>query len=443
MTIFCLTSCSFFSSGIETAPDEKYIADFHNALLSSTYDVLQQEKLSLYVDYSTCIAQGQHSHFYQSLVPSWVTATKKYYSIKGNAIKEESLTDSTTYTRLLSVKEVNFADLKTAADMMADDNVESVLLTDGEYYNPTIAGANPNNPYMAHALKKWLNKGHDVFIISEPYLETNHGNTYHKSRFYILFTDTRLKNNIYDRVRQTVKFEDFPDVNIFHLSADHPDVFSGGANAGTSSEPNPTLAASVASGNGYEFQDWTVTWDVINNFIMGASDPNSGEPLPMGDYVVKNLSINRLSFGGYVITDVDIKVSDINVAYYDFYNSCEAKIEPTPIGDLPLCPNFMLLDKKELNMGGGLKIHFDIMNFDSSFLIGTPYNYFKIDFYISKTANAFDNINRWFTFDLLGQPGQKNRSIVNSITQCLTDSDLQNGMKKSPFYTIYVKSNKY
>lgn len=445
ITALCFTSCSIICSPkIDTAPDEKYIAAFHNALCSSTADILQQEDLALFVDYSTCIAQGQNSQFYQSLVPSWVSAAKRYYSIKGNSIKEENLADSSTYTRLLSVNEVNYADLKTAADMMADRNTESVLLTDGEFYNPTIAGANPNNPYMADALKIWLKKGHDVFIIAEPYDEMNHGVSYHKNRFYFLFTDTRLKNNIYERVRQTTcNFKNFQYVNIFHLSADHPDIRSGGKNAGFSSEPNPTLAATVIPGSGYEIHDWTVTWEVINNYIMRASDSKTGRLLAMGDYVIKKLSINRLSFGGYIIKDVDIKVSDINQAYTDFYNSCEVKVKPAPIPELQEYQNFMVLDKEELNKGGGLKVHFDIINFNSIFLVGNPYNYFKIDFFITRTENAFENIEKWFSFDLLGQPGSQNFSVVESIKQCLTDESLQNQMKKSPFYTIYVKSNKY
>ena len=59
-----------------------------------------------------------------------------------------------------------------------------------------MAGANPNNPYLADAFKTWMKKGHDIFIISEPYIETNNGLQYNKKRFYFLFTDTRLKVTI-------------------------------------------------------------------------------------------------------------------------------------------------------------------------------------------------------------------------------------------------------
>lgn len=440
-----VSSCSLFSSKPESAPDEKYLSDFHNQYFQNTEDEskLKENDLSLFVDYSTCIAQGQYSKFYQSLVPSWTYATKKYYSIKGKVITEENLSDSSVYTRLLSIQEVNYADLKTAVNMMADKNSESVLLTDGEFYNPTIAGANANNPYMAAALKKWLKRGHDVFIIAEPYVEQHNGSPCRKNRFYFIFTDTRLKNNIYENIKQTTgNFKGFKNIKIFHLSVDHPEVFSRGTNAGVSSEPNPNLGATVTRGKGYEIQDWTVTWDIINDRIMEASDPKTGDLYPDGDYVIKDLFINRSSFGGYLIKDVDIVVSDINTSYTDYYNAIEDKKTPKQISTLPVCPNFMKLDKKELNKGGELKVYFDKMFFTPDFLVGCP-NYFKIDFFIREVENEFDNIEEWFSFDLLGQSGSQNLSVAESIKQCLTDNDLQYKMKKSPFYTIYVKCNEY
>ena len=84
------------------------------------------------------------------------------------------------------------------------------------------------------------------------------------------------------------------------------------------------------------------------------------------------------------------------------------------------------------------------MNLDNAFLkYGNPNNYFKIDFCITQTENVFSKYSSMFTFELLGQPGVINSSVVTSVEQCLVDKDLQNQMKHSPFYTIYVKSNKY
>lgn len=423
-----------------TPPDTKYIEEFHVTNFYQSSNMIEEDKLALYVDYSTCIAEGMKSSpFYVKLVPSFVEAAKSYYSIKGDVITKEEPTD--TYNRLLNIEEVSYADLKSAAEQIANGNTEAALLTDGEYYNPTKAGANPNNPYLAKAFKTWMKKGHDIFILSEPYVETNHGQQYNKKRFYFLFTDSRLKNNIFERISQTASLEEFPDVQIFHLSADHPSVMA----EGNSSKPNEMLAAEIVPYGSFEIQDWTIDWKSINNFIMGAIDQQTGTPLPNGDVVISGLKVDRNSFGGYKITDVDVKVYDINAEYMDFYTKKEEKGKVGPIDKkLTECTNFLMVDNKEFSRHGIINLYFDIMRLDNAFLkYGKPNNYFKIDFFITQTENVFSKYSSMFTFDLLGQPGVTNSSVVTSVEQCLVDEDLQNQMKNSPFYSIYVKSNKY
>lgn len=433
-----LSSCG----GTPTPGSAKYIKDFHIVNFIESRDALQEDALALYVDNSTCVVLGQNSPFYQRLVPSFVQATKAYYSIKGSDIIQEDLSVMDTYNRLLNIVNVDYAELKNAAEQIANGKTEGALITDGEYYNPTIAGGNPNNPYLANAFKKWMQRGHDIFIISEPYKEPYKNGFYNKKRFYFLFTDSRIKNNIYDRICETAHLDQFSDVEVFHLSADHPNVLS----AGNSSETNPSLAASIDPYGSMEIQDWTVDWEeTIEGLIMGAVDENTGNPLKNGDYVIKGLKIDRNSFGGYKITDIDVMVYDINNEYMEFASNKEAGQKVGPMGNpLTACPNFLIVDKDEFKRYGKIQLHFDVMNLDNSFLVGNPYNYFKIDFFISETENVFSKYENMFKFDLLGsQDGQQNLSVVESVKQCLTDPQLKEQMKKSPFYTIYVKSNKH
>lgn len=49
-----------------------------------------------------------------------------------------------------------------------------------------------------------VEKGHDIYIVAEPYKEAYNGNVFDKKRFYFLFTDSRVPNNIYDRILQCV-----------------------------------------------------------------------------------------------------------------------------------------------------------------------------------------------------------------------------------------------
>ena len=87
--VICFSSVSGLYSCKDTTPvDTKYIKDFHVTNFLHSANMLEEGKLALYVDYSTCIAEGMKtSALYIKLVPSFVEATKSFYSIKGDSIK--------------------------------------------------------------------------------------------------------------------------------------------------------------------------------------------------------------------------------------------------------------------------------------------------------------------------------------------------------------------
>ena len=67
----------FVSCKKTTPPDTKYIKDFHVTNFNQTLNMIEEDNLALYVDYSTCIAEGMKtSPFYIKLVPSFVEAAK-------------------------------------------------------------------------------------------------------------------------------------------------------------------------------------------------------------------------------------------------------------------------------------------------------------------------------------------------------------------------------
>lgn len=439
LSIFGFIGLSACSSKIATVSDTKYIPEFQQTYFSKGVDEISPDKLSLYVDYSKCISLGQNSPFFQALVPSWTDATRKYYSIKGNRIEQHQ--PDSTFLLLRNIEETNYADLKTAAERMANENNESVLLTDGEYFQPSIAKGNINNPYMAGALKAWLKKGHDIYILSEPYVEPYNGQTFSKKRFYILFTDCRLKGNIYERIMQTVNLKQFPQVEMFHLSADHPQLLSKNAQT---TEPNQQLNAKVSTNeNGYEVQDWEIDWENgIEPLIVNAVNPNTGQPLPDGEAFISGWKIDRESFGGYRITGVSAKVYNINQEYSDFYNAKDAKQKPEAKIDPAECEYFVKVDPKEFNEHGKIDLHFDTQNYNPDpVLNGSPFNYFKIDICVSKVEPLFEKYKHIFTFDSIDMPGNKNVSVAASVEQCLTDPDIKAMISTCPIYTIYVKTN--
>lgn len=418
--------------------DTKYIADFHR--LSNNEEVIgiTNDKLALYVDYSNCIANGMTSSFYQKMVSPLTAATKEYWSIKGNTITQE---DGDTYHLLNNVAEVNYAALDKAIEQMAQRDGESVMLTDGEFFTQTATKNNPNNPYMHNAFKKWLLKGHDIHIIAEPFQEKYHGKVYSKKRFYIIFTDDRIQGNIYDRIKEIVDMEQFPQVDEFHLSGNYPWIVPEN---GKISVSNEIVAANVTSCGAYEIQDWQVDWKNIINLIVNAYD-DKGNPLPNGEKLIGGLKINKNAFGCYRISDIDVRVININDEYFNLYNIIESNERAEKIENAgPAIENFLIVDKDEFKKHGVTDIYFDINNFaPNDDLTGKPYNYFRIDIVINSLENIIDNNIDMFNFDSITSDGQTNISISESLKNCVFDPELINQLKGKVLYSIYVKSDKY
>lgn len=434
-----MVGASLVSCKKENVPyDTKHIAEFHKLSLNVEETELLNDNLALFVDYSNCIAGGMSSPFYQKMVSPLTAATKEYWSIKGDDISSET---GDVYQLLNNVTEVNYAALDKAIDQMANRNGESVMLTDGELFTQTSTKNNPNNPYMHEAFKKWLLKGHDIHIIAEPFQETYKGKSYNKKRFYIIFTDDRVQGNIYDRITEIVDIEQFPQVDVFHLSGNYPWAVPQN---GQSSIPNEIVAADVSSFGSFEIQDWQVDWKNIVNLIMNAYD-DEGNPLTGGEKVIGGLIINRNAFGCYRISDIDVKVTNINDAYSTLYNTIEAGEKAGTIENAgPTIENFLLVDKEEFKKHSMADIYFDVNNFaPDGDLTGNPYNYFRIDILVKDLENILNNNIDIFNFDSVTMDGQTNMSISESLKNCVFDPELINMLKGKVLYSIYVKSNKY
>lgn len=426
------TSCN---KSVMTPDDTKYLQEFHLVNFEPNEKFLQENKLYLFVDYSTCNYLGQNSQFFQDVEASLVNKTSSYFSIKGNEIKQEQ---GDVYTLLRNIKEVNYAELAKAAQMMADANYESVMITDGEYYTPSIAKGHDNDPYLAEAFKKWILRGYDIHIISEPYVEPYNGQMFNKKRFYIIFTDDRMENNIYERIRRTVDFTQFPTVNEFHISASHPQMKGNGNNCSVQNE----ILESKSNGFGtFEIEDWDgCDWKTIEEELVNGVDEENGEPIKSGIPIIQ-MGLDKNSFGCFRIKSVNLKVYDINQEYSEYY---KAKASGEKVGRQELAlnelENFMQIDTKEFDKHSKIYISFNQDWFDPSVLSGKPYNYFKLDLSIGDVQSVFDQHEDKFEFESITKPGTKNVSVASSIKQCLADDKVLDKMRGQVIYSIYIKS---
>ena len=387
------------------------------------------------VDYSTCMAQAlKTSPFFSDMIPSLTAATKNFYSIKGDSIKKET---GKVFTLLSSIQETNYADILTAAENIVEGNSEGVLLTDGEYYEPTVAKSHVNDPYLKDVFGKWLKKCHDIYVIAEPYKETYNGNVFDKKRFYFLFTDSRVPNNIYDRILQCVDMKKYPNVDIYHMSVSHPIIMA----EGTYSKTDATLAANIKGCGNFEIQEWNVNWNSIQDIYLNANVDENGNPLSTGKPVISGLKIDRNSFGCFRIKDIALKVYDINEPYAEFYGNKVAGLKAVKMqSPLQETTNFFALDEKEFKAHSLVNISLDPA-FNYVCLDGSPYNYTKVDICVNGVDYVFDNYSSMFDFQSIDVPGQMNSSVAESIKQCLTDPSIKKMMDNALIYTIYIKSN--
>ena len=438
-----LTGCSFwkdcFGGGTPTPESADKLAEFHEFYFEKQNEKLNPNALALYVDYSNCIAEGQHSRFFQAFEPSLTASAKQYFAVKGKNI-EPHAADS-TYALLRTIDNVPFADLKTAAERIANGNTEGVLLTDGEYYEPTVTKGNDNNPYLAEAFKTWLKKGHDIFIFVEPYEELVGARSVQKKRFYFLFTDQRLPDNIYNRVKQSVRLEDFPGTSEFHFSVHAPFLYSPD---GKGMQPDDLLSAKVlkTAGN-YEVQDWEAGWEDDIEPMLVNGENEEGEKLENGKPFETGLRVDRNCLGGYRIDHLTAKVSNVNQPYTDFCTAKEEKSQPEKEIEPAECEGFVKVADEKFSANGIVNLTFagDLYNPDEA-LDGDPFNYTKIDLFATDISPMTNVYLPLFTFESLTHPGEQNVSVGASIEQCLINPEIKERILKTPIYTLYIKSNK-
>lgn len=436
----------------------EYITEFHQTYFGDKKEPLKTGEVRLYVDYSRCVSQAMKdgSTFYRDMLPILQRATM-YYSIKGDSVLVESSIKSSTdiYSELdHNIEEIDCANIPLAAEMIANGNSEAILVTDGEYYPTADKTFHHVDAYLHKAFNKWLSLGREIFIYCEPYIEIHKGQQYSKKRFYFVFTDSEVKGNVYDIiVNQLPNIENRTDVLQYHLTSSHSLLSTEGHSS--SSIPNESLSAKLLDACGYyEVQDWSeLSWENIKKYIIEAVDDETGNALKNGEPIISGLSLDRNTNGScFRIDDIYLEVSNLTELYQQYCDARDAGQKPAQIlSENPLVDikshrmnDFMILDQDEFKRTGKIVIFFDKDNFDPTNLHGKSSNLLKIDIKVRQFTNAFKNnsdARSRFEFDVLGQIGTVNQSVVQSIDAVLAEQDIRDMMQGRTLYTIYVFSN--
>ena len=418
------------SCGGARIDDLSQIDNYHQSSMkgvdsSKLTDAKGGSKVDLYIDYSDCMITAKNSPYYTDVQPAILACNPNYYSIKGKEIKFETNDKMKVHHLLNTITNVDYSNIKGAVDSIIANKNEAILITDGEFYQRGI-GANLNNPYLADEFKEWLTMGYDIYIYSEPY--TYQGFT--KNRYYMLFTDHKLEENIQQIFSRNAPKQD--DVKMVHLYSGTPTVKFEKEGAKFNDQLLITEDGKVNSALSYEYQMMDASWEDVYDYILNATD-DDGNAIKGGDAFLKGIFIDETEGDAYKPSQLELKCYEISNDYLEFDPlTSEVKL-PTPMKEM------FVLDEEAWKDGEiVVKMH---PNFDGSALTGTEGNFLRLDICVKQSKENFTNnpeIGGNFQFD---SPYGFNTSVYESMKQTLLDPAISPENNGNPIiYTIYLSS---
>lgn len=442
-SIFTLGNSSCGGGDNVAINEAEVYANLEALNFSKEQQTLRTDSLDLYVDYSTCVADAKGSAYFNAVRPTFVHCSPNYYSIKGKAIKLETNDKQKVYDLFATIREVNNADIKEAARRIVAGDKQAILITDAEYYQGGVAGFNTNNPYLAPEIQTWLEKGHDLYVYSENYLEKG---KYNKFRYYMIFTDDRIENDLNEIFAKNAP-QDL-GVKSLHLTSKAPAVsFSEGypeANEAATFDKETYISY---KDNAVECQTYYTGWkDLYSYLVENAVDAN-GNTLKNGSPLVKGLYAKNTENSIYKITEVGVRVTQMADAYQEAVDSLynNSKIVKTN-ANMPELNNIFSIDQNVFQQTGEICLH---INKDLTLkpqLLTDRNNVLRIELYVAKAEDNFTNqpIAEAFKFETPTSKGELNRSFFESIRQMINNSPIVNpATTKQVIYTFYINSLEY
>lgn len=430
--LLTLMVITFASCGASRIDDLGKLKAFHYATTKSSSNQLATDKsknggtcVDLYIDYSDCMTTAASSAYYQGVQPAIIACNPNYYSIKGNIITLESNDKMKIHQLLNTITNVDYSNIKGAVDSIVSKNREAILITDGEFYQQYV-GANLNNPYLADEFKKWLIAGHDIYVYSEPYISDG----FTKNRYYMLFTDHRLNNNI-QQIFSRVAPQN-AEVKMVHLYSGIPSAEVAEKGVIFNEQLLITPDSEVCPAMSFESHTMDATWDDVYEYVLKATDDN-GNPIKGGDFFLKGIKVDVSEADAYKPSEIEIKCYEISDIYESFDPNSPKVTLPQPIKSV------FVLDK-EAWKNDQVILKLD-PNFDGSTLTGTLGNLLRIDICVKKSEENFsenDSIGGKFKFN---SRWGYNTSVYESLKQTLKDPSINPANSGDPvIYTIYLST---
>lgn len=422
-----------FSCSSNRVEDMDNIASFHKYTSGKAANILATDAegkggavVDLYIDYSDCMTTAGQSQYYHSVQPAIIACNPNYYSIKGNAITMETNDKMKVHQLLNTITNVDYSDIKGAVDSIIANKHEAILITDGEYYLKGI-GASLNNPYLADEFKKWLSMGLDIYVYSEPY----QSGKFIKNRYYMLFTDHRIDNNIHEIFSRVAPKQS--DVSMVHLYSGIPSMKVAETGVVLNDLLIPEETNGIYPALSCEWHLLDEKWENVYDFVLNAEDDN-GNPIKGGDFYLKGLKLNITAEDAYKPSEIEVKCYEVSSLYTSFDAKAKKQIQlPEPL------TNMFVIDEAAWKQG---EIVIKLSpKFNGSCLTGEEGNLLRLDICVKKSKENFSSnpeIGSKFQFD---SPYGYNTSVYESLKQTLLDPAISPENSGNPvIYSIYLST---
>jgi hypothetical protein len=271
----------------------------------------------LYLDHSTCIIDAvQNSQVFRAVRPNLGQYCDTLYLVKGTEFETVPLNREANKVSaaLETIKQdISFADIRSAVFQICAGNRQAVLISDCEsYYEGRFLDF---EPFMTEPFINWLKRGHEIYIIAEPYNERYKGKVYEKKRFYFIFTDERMEAPISANI--AAQLQPLEGRNLFERYQITNSDFK--VRREGKMLPTDLDTGEIFEKDGFEYVEINDGWNTIREYVMKLDE--YGEPLKNDEGtgnatpqpLIENLVFNEGE--NFVIGDVKIVATNITAQY--------------------------------------------------------------------------------------------------------------------------------
>lgn len=421
LSVFLVSSCICCTDTVLISIDKKTITEFHQKNQVPINNL--SPNVNLFVDYSTCVVEAVNSSaFFKQIRPriTGLIPTPTLYGLRGPSIVRISNNMSEINQELNKIKEISFANIEGACQQICKGNEQAILITDGEYWTEGI-GERTDLAYLKDSFVKWISKGFEIYVYIESYIEKYNGNNYNKKRFYFLFTDDKIPNNIYQELNKAFTVSPInSSLKLIKLS--NSDIQPKGKFS-----INGDLSSTMLIDENFSAYEIDDEWNTIDKFILNAEDPNTQILIPGGSYLLNGLKLTANPLSPYSFTQLDLKVYLVSD---NFINKQKIDFNANEVKDIFILDNSLYQKSGEI----GIKISAGY----SKSLSKTSENLLRIDIIAKAVSKKLNRVDfEWKSLSVNGM----NSSVFESILQTIDNDKIDPESSNNILYTIYLKTS--